>query len=171
MNYNVTCIIVTFGMRIFHFSLHKHKIHKTKKRFFFRIPCGTITKIHLNSSPPPPMQSQTKWFVWQWENYNQDLSLSFSLSLFHNGKILRIKHWNIGPTIPLQNFPSMFWLFNFNSSQVSTLFPCTRNTQNRFLVYLTTWSHITVVSRLSTHPFEYAFFGKKFRVQDSLVEH
>jgi hypothetical protein len=28
-----------------------------------------------------------------------------------------------------------------------------------------------VVSRLSTHPFKYAFFGKKFRVQDLLVEH
>ncbi len=28
----------------------------------------------------------------------------------------------------------------------------------------------TVVSRLSTHPFKYAFFGKKFRVQDLLVE-
>jgi hypothetical protein len=31
--------------------------------------------------------------------------------------------------------------------------------------------YITVVSRLSTHPFKYAFFGKKFRVQDLLVEH
>jgi hypothetical protein len=29
----------------------------------------------------------------------------------------------------------------------------------------------TVVSRLSTHLFKYTFFGKKFRVQDSLVEH
>jgi hypothetical protein len=29
----------------------------------------------------------------------------------------------------------------------------------------------TVVSRLSTHPFKYAFFGKKFRVQDLLVEY
>jgi hypothetical protein len=30
---------------------------------------------------------------------------------------------------------------------------------------------ITVVSHLSTHPFKYAFFGKKIRVQDLLVEH
>ncbi len=30
---------------------------------------------------------------------------------------------------------------------------------------------ITVVSRLSMHLFKYAFFGKKFRVQDLLVEH
>jgi hypothetical protein len=29
----------------------------------------------------------------------------------------------------------------------------------------------TVVSRLSTHPFKYAFFDKKFKVQDLLVEH
>jgi hypothetical protein len=29
----------------------------------------------------------------------------------------------------------------------------------------------TVVSRLSTHSFKCAFFGKKFRVQDLLVEH
>ncbi len=107
---------------------------RRKKNFW--IPCGTITKIHLNSPPPPNAKLHKVVCLTmgklQWR----------SLSLFHNGKILRIKHWNIGPTIPLQNFPSMFRLFNFNSSQVSTLFPCTRNTQNRFLVYLTTWSHI-----------------------------
>ena len=29
----------------------------------------------------------------------------------------------------------------------------------------------TLTSRLSTHPFKYAFFGKKFRAQNLLVEH
>jgi len=29
----------------------------------------------------------------------------------------------------------------------------------------------TVISRLSTHLFKYAFFGKKFKVQNLLVEH
>ncbi len=62
---------------------------------FSRIPCGTITKIHLNSSNPPT-QSHTKWFVWQWENYNQDLSLSLSLSIsqWKNSKNKTLKYWS-----------------------------------------------------------------------------
>jgi hypothetical protein len=140
MNSNVTSIIFTIGMRIFYFSLHEHKKHKMKKKKKF---LDSVWDHHKDSfefppTPPPPPNAKLHKVVCltmgklQWR----------SLSLFHNGKILTIKHWNIGPTIPLQNFPSMFRLFNFNSSQVSTLFPCTRNTQNRFLVYLTTWSHI-----------------------------
>jgi hypothetical protein len=43
---------------------------------------------------------------------------------------------------------------------------------NSWAIYMlaTTMKH-TVISRLSTHPVKYAFLGKKFRVQDLLVEH
>jgi hypothetical protein len=53
----------------------------------FRIPCGTIKK-NLNFP-----YANMKWLVWQQEN-----------TVFHNEKI-RIKHWNIGPTIHLKSFP------------------------------------------------------------------
>ncbi len=55
---------------------------------FFRIPCGTIKK-NLNFP-----YANTKWLVWQQQEN----------TIFHNEKI-RIKHWNIGPTIHLESFP------------------------------------------------------------------
>jgi hypothetical protein len=53
--------------------------------------------------------------------------------LFHNVKI-RIKHWNIGPTIPLEIVAYFFWI-NLDSSEVSTLF-LTGNAKKTFLHYL-----------------------------------
>jgi hypothetical protein len=56
----------------------------------FRIPCGTIKK-NLNFP-----YANMKWLVWQQEN-----------TVFNNEKI-RIKHWNIGPTISLGEFSLCF---------------------------------------------------------------
>jgi len=54
------------------------------------------------------------------------------IPLFQNGKIW-IKHLNIGHTIPLEQELSVFcFKFNFNWSEVSTLFP-TGNAKKSFL--------------------------------------
>jgi hypothetical protein len=116
-------------------SVYTNTRYTRWRRFFFRIPCGTITKIRLN---PPPKCTVTHNSLF--DNGKITMKICLSISQWKNSKNKILTYF--GPTIPLQNFPPMFRLFNCNSSQVSTLFPCTRNTQNRFLLYLATWSHI-----------------------------
>jgi hypothetical protein len=88
MNYDVTCIIFTFGMRIFYL------VYTNTRCTRWRRIC--LWDHHEDSFefalPPPAMQSYTKWFVWQWEYYNENLSLS--ILQWKNSKNKTLKYWS-----------------------------------------------------------------------------
>jgi hypothetical protein len=97
MNYNVTCIIVTFVMRIFYFSLHKHNDAQDEEEFgFLGFRVGPSRRF-IWIPPPHPAQCKVtqnglfdNWKITM--KISLSLSLSLSISQWKNSKNETLKY-------------------------------------------------------------------------------